>query len=375
MAETQAEATEGDTQVSDGGGGLAVRDTDLAVRREGSVRELVARADLIRRAMDEAMIEGVHYGKIEGVAKPSLFQPGAEKIDTLFRLRPSFVAEERWGPDGHLTVLTKASITHIPSGEVLAEGVSAVCSTYESKYRYRTKNRRCPKCGAEALVKSKKHEGKWQCIGKDKGGCWELFDLEDERITTQEVGRVENEDLADQWETIIRMSEKRSHVAATRMATAASDVFTQDVEDLPQFSRRQAAEDEIVEGEVVEEGGTRPAKGQPKGGGKQVSGAEKGEAIVARKRIRAHANYRRETHEPMIEMAGYAAAALAKIEETLGKAEQEPDERTLLVDQVHSTAAYRAAPTEYDDLVGHATVAELRELLADLKSAPDAAQG
>jgi hypothetical protein len=36
------------------------------------------------------------------------------------------------------------------------------------------------------------------------------------------------------------MANKRSHAAATLVVTAASDIFTQDVEDLPQFEREPA---------------------------------------------------------------------------------------------------------------------------------------
>lgn len=233
----------------------------LAVRREGSIAELVARTELIQKAMRLAMKPGVHFGKIKGIEKPSLFQPGAEFLDTLFRLKPTFIHTERW--DGqHLTVVTEASITHLPTSEILAEGVSAICSTYESKYRWRQLNRRCPQCDAEALVKSKKHKGKWQCIGADKGGCWATFDLDDDRITTQEVGRKENEDLADQWETVIRMSEKRAHVAVTRMATAASDVFTQDVEEQPGAESEEDSTVDYETGEIR----TQQTSGAPKPG-------------------------------------------------------------------------------------------------------------
>jgi hypothetical protein len=44
---------------------------------------------------------------------------------------------------------------------------------------------------------------------------------------------MENPDLADQWNTVIKMACKRALVAGALNATGASDVFTQDVEDQP----------------------------------------------------------------------------------------------------------------------------------------------
>lgn len=259
---------------------------ELAVKREGSIRELVARADLIREAMSEAMVDGIHFGRIPGVAKPSLFQAGAEKIDTLFRLKPAFTHTEKW--DGqHLTVVTEAAIYHLPTGECLAEGVSAICSTYESKYRWRKAELTCPTCGAETIRKSKNVQpGKgWYCWTK-LGGCGAQFDIADSQITEQKPGRKENEDLADQWETIIRMSEKRAHVAVTRMATAASDVFTQDVEDMPDFQKEPRSS------AVEEQHGSETPQSPPLTNGPSQSD----DVATLRNRAMNHARYVKAEH-------------------------------------------------------------------------------
>ena len=47
-----------------------------------------------------------------------------------------------------------------------------------------------------------------------------------------------NEDLADQYNTVLKMANKRSLVAAVLNSTAASDIFTQDIEDMPQFAEK-----------------------------------------------------------------------------------------------------------------------------------------
>ncbi|MCA1557373.1 MAG: hypothetical protein LC731_02405, partial [Acidobacteria bacterium] len=54
----------------------------------------------------------------------------------------------------------------------------------------------------------------------------------DAAIESQTVGRIFNPDIADQVNTIQKMSQKRALVAATLLAVNASEFFTQDVEDM-----------------------------------------------------------------------------------------------------------------------------------------------
>jgi hypothetical protein len=250
--------------------------TDVAVitptaiqswRSAGTVEELVARADLVHRAMQVAMTPNVHYGIIPGTGnKPTLLKPGAEKLDTLFRLRPEFRDELAWDGE-HLTVTSYCSLVHIATGDVLAKDVAGMCSTKESKYAWRQAVRRCPNCGQDAIRKVRKEGaknfGKWQCIGGDKGGCWSVFEADDHTITGQDSGRVPNPDLADQYNTVLKMSQKRAHVAATLAATAASDVFTQDVEDMPQFGGTPEGAVEVETLAPTGNGGTSPARKAP----------------------------------------------------------------------------------------------------------------
>lgn len=199
-------------------------------RETGSVQEIVANAHKIEECMAQVMKEGEHFGVIPGTgSKPSLLKPGAEKLGLLFRLRPEFQHTEVW--DGnHLTVLSLCSLYHIPTNDCLVRDIAGSCSTKESKYAYRQGKRKCPKCEAETIFKSKQEPG-WFCWVKE-GGCGAKFGADDSAITGQTIGRVANPDLADQWNTVVKMADKRSLVAATLIATAASDAFTQDLEDM-----------------------------------------------------------------------------------------------------------------------------------------------
>jgi hypothetical protein len=68
------------------------------------------------------------------------------------------------------------------------------------------------------------------CFAK-KGGCGAKFADTDLSIVSQPTGRVENEDIADLKNTILKMSKKRAKVDATLSATRSSGIFTQDMED------------------------------------------------------------------------------------------------------------------------------------------------
>jgi LAGLIDADG-like domain len=68
------------------------------------------------------------------------------------------------------------------------------------------------------------------CFRK-KGGCGAKFSVGDTVIESQQTGRVPNAEIADQVNTIQKMGQKRSLIAATLLAVNASEFFTQDVED------------------------------------------------------------------------------------------------------------------------------------------------
>lgn len=199
-----------------------------------SVTDVRAQVNLIQHVMREVMKKDEHYGVIPGTgSKPTLLKAGAEKLVLTFRFDPQYEITEKW-EGSHLTVMSKCTIYHIQTGQRFGSGMGS-CSTKESKYAYRQSSRKCPNCGKEAIIKGKdfKNDGRptgWVCFGK-KGGCGTKFKDGDQAIEGQSIGRVPNEDLADQYNTVLKMANKRSLVAAVLNCTAASDIFTQDIED------------------------------------------------------------------------------------------------------------------------------------------------
>jgi hypothetical protein len=202
----------------------------MVTRSEISVDDVVAQRDKIKQVMQRVMQDGSHYGRIPGINKPTLLKAGAEVLTTTFRLAPSYQSERAFYDSGHLTVSSKCILTHAPSGLVLGEG-EGICSTRESKYAWRNAERFCPNCGVAAIIKGKaQYGGGWLCW-KKKDGCGQKFEDGDPAIESQNAGKIENPDLPDTWNTVQKMANKRALVAAVLNCTAASDIFTQDVED------------------------------------------------------------------------------------------------------------------------------------------------
>ncbi len=202
----------------------------LAASGEWSVRDLVAQVAKIQEAMKAVMRVDEHFGTIPGTPKPTLYKPGAEKLCLLFRLDPQFDCREI--RDGnHLTVISTCTLYSLTTGQRMGSGMGS-CSTKEAKYGYRDQSRKCPSCGKPAIIKGKAEYGGGFVCFKKKDGCGAKFGDNDKAILDQPTGRIENPDLPDMWNTVIKMSNKRALIAAVLVVTGASDIFTQDLEDL-----------------------------------------------------------------------------------------------------------------------------------------------
>jgi hypothetical protein len=154
----------------------------------------------------------------------------------MFRLAPEFDETIIELPNGHREYRVKCRLIHIPTGNLVGTA-AATCSTMEAKYRYRGGARKCPQCGKEAIKKSKfpprdkpNAQPGYYCFAK-VGGCGANFDADDQDIIGQSETKSENPDLADTYNTVQQIAQKRALLAATKTATGASNLFTQDMED------------------------------------------------------------------------------------------------------------------------------------------------
>lgn len=189
--------------------------------------------DHVHQVIKEAMKEGIDgdYGVIPGTAKKTLLKPGAEKLLMAFGLtatpRPPKIIDL---PEGHREVTVETEIVNMRSGFVHTVGLGS-CSTMESKYRYRKADLTCPECGAATIIKGKaEFGGGWLCYQK-KGGCGKKWTDADNPFEGVSVGKIEHEDPADYYNTVLKMASKRSMIDGAIRATASSAMFSQDMDD------------------------------------------------------------------------------------------------------------------------------------------------
>jgi len=203
----------------------------------------------VRDAFANLMNEGEDYGKVAGIGKPTLLQPGAQKLDNLFGLVPRFPMEmmrieedwtgERHGGEPFFRYMVVCQLMR--DGYVMGECIGE-CNSWESKYRYRSADRLCPDCGKASIIQTKHKSGAEEGKPKNfwcapfKGGCGHGFKLDDSAITKQETGKRPNPDICDQVNTLLKMAQKRAHVGATINATSASEFFTQDMDERQESS-------------------------------------------------------------------------------------------------------------------------------------------
>lgn len=213
-------------------------------------KQVTDQVQLIQQVMRDAMKEGEHYGKIPGCGdKPALLKAGAEKLSLTFRLSPSYKIERLDLPNGHREYIIICELRHIETGKLLGAGVGS-CSTMESKYRWRTTDAfEVTDLAIPKDSKERKAEYRKQGFGMKKvDGEWRWVKFAGDGT------KVENPDLADQYNTVLKMGKKRAQVDATLTALAASDIFTQDIEE-----RLEGQEPVMTQATVVESTPTKPA--------------------------------------------------------------------------------------------------------------------
>lgn len=186
---------------------------------------VVSQIKKIQQIYKGVMKANVHYGPaFPGSDKPTLLQPGGELLSLIFRLDLQHDVQIDDLGSGHREYTVKTTVHNIVTGERLGSGVGSA-STKESKYRYRKGQPTCPQCGAETIFRDKSGNG-WYCWAK-KGGCGAKFKPND----IAPVGKVENPDIADVYNTVLKIAKKRSAMDAIKSVTGASAFFTQDAED------------------------------------------------------------------------------------------------------------------------------------------------
>ena len=210
---------------------------DLEQIREAplTVAQVLDQVNLIRTIIKQVMKVGTHYGKLPGTTELCMYKPGAEILGVAFRLTASFKTKITDLENGHRDYRSLC-ILHTSAGRFVCDA-EGFCSTMEKKYRWR---------GAPSAYE---FTGKgvpkayWNLKNKgDLGGARAQIGgtgftakrnpaTDDWEICTMKGGvavedRIENPDIADLYNTCLKMAEKRAHVGAILRATGASEMFT-----------------------------------------------------------------------------------------------------------------------------------------------------
>lgn len=226
-----------------------------------SAQQIREQVNLIQQMMREVMKPDVHYGRIPGTDKDTLYKPGAEKICLTFRLAATFHVEHTDMPNAHREYAVRCTLTS-PSGSVVGEGIG-VCSTMESKYRYRWDNTGEVVPNEYWETRDPNLLGGTSYAPRKTRGTWMIFQ------------RIDYDNPADYYNTCAKMAKKRAHVDATLTTTAASDIFEQDIEEMP--------EDMVAPGEGEHEGG-KPSVTPPRSRSRSAgANAETGQIKMIRK--------------------------------------------------------------------------------------------
>jgi hypothetical protein len=155
---------------------------------------------------------GVHYGVIPGTDKPTLLKPGAEVLQATFRIAPSYDVQDLSTPDS-IRYRVTATGTHQLTGIVLGAGMGEASSN-EEKYKWR-----------------KASNKEFDLAPVDRRRIKYGYNKQERR--EYEIKQIRTE-IADVANTILKMACKRAQVAMVLNVTAASDIFHQDLEEMPE---------------------------------------------------------------------------------------------------------------------------------------------
>lgn len=180
-----------------------------------TVNEIKAQIQIIQQVMAAVMKKDVHYGTIPGTPKPTLYKPGSELILTTFHIGvdPSENVTDLSTYD-EIRYRVAAKGFSQATGTTLGYGVGE-CSSNEEKYKWRK-----PVCDQEF---DETPDDRKRTVWKKGSNGGAPYQLKQVRMNPPDVAN-----------TILKMAKKRAQIDMTLTVTAASDVFEQDLEDLPE---------------------------------------------------------------------------------------------------------------------------------------------
>jgi hypothetical protein len=175
-----------------------------------SLADVTSRINAIQTVTRNKMIEGVHYGVIPGTKKPTLYKAGSEMLLTMFGIGPR-VRVEDLSNERRLKYRVIVAGVHLATERAIGEGVGE-CSSNEERYQWREAI-----CEAEFdSTPESMRRVKW---ARKNGRHYTINQI-----------RTNPDDLGN---TVLKMAKKRAQIDMTLTALGVSDLFNQDIEDLP----------------------------------------------------------------------------------------------------------------------------------------------
>lgn len=185
--------------------------------------QVKAQVQRIQEVMAAVMQKDVHYGIIPGTQKPTLYKPGSEKILSTFRIAAHPKEIEDLSTYDEIRYRVKVYGVAMENDQILFGVGVGECSSNEEKYKWRR-----PVCDGEFNdTPDDRKRLKW-VKGYDGKPDYQIKQV-----------RTNPSDVAN---TILKMAKKRAQIDMTLTATGASDVFDQDLEDLPEGVVQEVAE-------------------------------------------------------------------------------------------------------------------------------------
>lgn len=183
-----------------------------------AVSKVRERVNAIQNLLENVMKKDVHYGVIPGTKKPSLWKPGSEQILSMFQMEVDPIVEDLSTADeSRFRVLCRLT----RGGKFLGAGIGEASSN-EAKYKWRS-------------VVSKAEWAWYQQNAPERSRIKFAYgDKQIEQVRTE---------IADVSNTILKMAKKRAQVDATLTVTGCSDIFDQDIEDIPEEMRDEFNQD------------------------------------------------------------------------------------------------------------------------------------
>lgn len=166
----------------------------------------------------------IDYGKIPGTDKPTLYQPGAQKLAKAFHLNTRLEKTEYSADVQTGFVMYEYRCTvYNAAGDVIGQGVGS-CNSFEDKYCF---------SGWKAEQEKPTESVKAQMQADGTGTFRKDFQTKAWVWNTRTKKRAQ--ELIAMQNTIMKMAAKRAFVHAVLNSTGGGEFFTQDIEDMPEI--------------------------------------------------------------------------------------------------------------------------------------------